>query len=87
MDYNATHLMEIQMIIDEADPYLIEAMLGKTEEELLDEIGKLYRELERIPETNEGSRKRHMGIIRTVEALYQSKIINRGEPRGGLIIG
>lgn len=86
-DYNSNEIIEIQKIIDESDPFLLEALQGKTEEELLDEIEKLYKEFYRIPESNPGHRHRHMKIIKTVEALYRSKCINKGIPKGGIIIG
>lgn len=84
--YSPQELKVIQEIIDESDPFVLEVLYDKSEEHLMDQLEKLQRELMVIPEHNQEWRTRQLRIINTVRAVYQMKLINKGDPRGGLVI-
>jgi len=84
--YTPEEIRQVQLILDTADPFLIEALYQKTEDEILEQLERLNREYELIPKTNIEWRKRHQAIIKTVQAMYQKHQINKNAPKGGLVI-
>lgn len=87
MEYSNNEIYELQKIIDESDPYLVEVMIKLNEEQLLNELQKLHKEMSRANKDNGALIRRYSEIIKTVESIYEMKIINSGDSRGGVIIG
>lgn len=84
---NTNAYYRIQMILDQSDPYLLEALADKSEEELMEYLERLMKELEYINRTeNKEWLRRHQKIIETVKAVYESKLLNRGDEKGGMIV-
>lgn len=86
MQYTNAELMRLQQILDAADPYLVEHFIAKDEDELLEQLERLEREKDVIPNNAQEWLRRHQHTIDVARAMYQVKKINKGDPKGGLII-
>ncbi len=87
MSYTAEEVRKVQEQIDKADPFLIEVICHWDEDRLMQEVVRLENEMAVIPPTNYEWRRRQESIIKAVRAVLASKEINRGDVKGGVILG
>ena len=85
---NQQLIKECHTIIDQSDPFLVEAITGKSITELCDYITKLSRELETVHPNNINRKTYYQNAITTSMAVLELKQIqeNSGDEVGGYSI-
>lgn len=76
-----------QAIIDESDPFLVEALHGKSSDEIFEYITKLQAELERINRmNNESWAANQKELIKTAHAIYSIRLMQEDTNKQGHIV-
>lgn len=77
-------IKELQEVIDDADPFLVEVLYQKSVDELYEYIHKLQLELERVERMNNPAwTERQKETIEVTSAIHQLKVLMSNENKKG----
>lgn len=83
---NNHRIKELHMVLDKADPYLMEAIYNKTRQELNDYLLQLDKELASVHPNNVDRKEWYKKTMMVVDALIELKTIQENDDVGGFTI-
>lgn len=87
MEGISNRLHQLQLIIDTSDPFLLEEISGKSDEELIEMIDRLYYQLSIIPEENYNRKEYQKTIIETAEAVLEARMLSNDDGDRSVVFG